>query len=83
MATLTIRNIDASVKEALRVRAARHGRSMEAELRSIVTHAVESNQNEEIGLAQSIRRRLAPFGGVDLPPHPPVPIGEPPAFDDP
>jgi plasmid stability protein len=40
MATLTIRNIDTTVKEQLRVRAARNGRSMEAELRAIVTAAV-------------------------------------------
>ena len=40
MATLTIRNVDATVKEQLRVRAARNGRSMEAELRAIVTEAV-------------------------------------------
>ena len=37
MATLTIRNVDTAVKERLRIRAARHGQSMEAELRSIVT----------------------------------------------
>jgi antitoxin FitA len=29
MATLTIGNVDAAAKERLRVRAARHGRSME------------------------------------------------------
>ena len=33
MATLTIRNVDPALREELRVRAARHGRSMEAELR--------------------------------------------------
>jgi hypothetical protein len=36
MATLTIRNVDPELREALRVRAARHGRSMEAELRQIL-----------------------------------------------
>jgi len=34
-ATLTIRNVGAGVKERLRVRAAQHGRSVEAEARSI------------------------------------------------
>ena len=36
MTTLTIRNVDPALKEELRVRAARHGRSMEAELRNIL-----------------------------------------------
>ncbi len=35
MATLTIRNLDPAIKERLRVRAAEHGRSMEAEVRVI------------------------------------------------
>jgi antitoxin FitA len=42
MATLTIRNVDAAVKERLRVRAAQRGRSMEAELRAIVSEASRS-----------------------------------------
>ncbi|WP_414653816.1 FitA-like ribbon-helix-helix domain-containing protein, partial [Geminicoccus sp.] len=33
MASLTVRNLDPTVKERLRVRAARHGRSMEEEVR--------------------------------------------------
>jgi len=82
MATLTIRNIDAAAKERLRVRAARHGRSMEAELRSILTQALERDEDRGApNLAEAIRRRFAPLGGVELEPHPPVPIGEPPAFD--
>ena len=82
MATLTIRNIDNAVKEQLRVRAARHGRSMEAELRAIVTDAVGATAQPEINLAEAIRRRFAPFGGVDeLEAHPPVPVGDPPRFD--
>jgi plasmid stability protein len=82
MATLTIRNIDAAVKQRLRVRAARHGQSMEAELRTILNEVLA--RDEEPGapnLAEAIRRRFAPLGGVELEPHPPVPISEPPAFD--
>lgn len=40
--TLTIRNLDAAVKQKLRVRAALHGRSMEAEARAILSHDVLS-----------------------------------------
>ena len=39
MATLTIRNLDQAVKERLRVRAAEHGHSMEAEARRILQTA--------------------------------------------
>ena len=40
MTTVTIRNVDPALKEELRVRAARHGRSMEAELRHILKEAL-------------------------------------------
>lgn len=40
MATLTIRNLDDDLKSTLRVRAARHGRSMEEEVRSILRQAL-------------------------------------------
>ena len=82
MATLTIRNVEPAVKERLRVRAARNGRSMEAELRAIVAEAVGGERRREVGLAEAIRRRFAAVGGVDdLIPHPEVPVGEPPEFD--
>jgi len=80
MTTLTIRNVDATVKERLRVRAARHGRSMEAELRSILGEALATSEENEPNLAEAIRRRFAPLGGVELVPHPPVPAREPPDF---
>ena len=82
MATLTIRNVDATVKEQLRIRAARNGRSMEAELRAIVTEAIGGEHARETNLAEAIRCRFEPCDGVDdLEPHPPVTAGEPPAFD--
>ncbi len=40
MASLTIRNLDDDVKEQLRVRAAKNQRSMEAEVRAVLTQAV-------------------------------------------
>ncbi len=42
MAVMTIRNLDEEVRDKLRVRAALHGRSMEAEARAILTSAVDS-----------------------------------------
>jgi len=81
MATLTIRNVDTAVKERLRLRAARHGRSMEAEARTILSQAVVSDRDQpEPNLAEAIRRRFAPLGGVDLE-LPREFVSEPPSFD--
>lgn len=40
MAAVSIRDLDDEVRERLKVRAAQHGRSMEAEIRAILTDAV-------------------------------------------
>ena len=83
MATLTIRNVDPELKEALRVRAAEHSRSMEAELRHILKAALGTNERRpEPNLAEAIWRRFAALGGADdLESHPPVPVGEPVRFE--
>jgi antitoxin FitA len=82
MSTLTIRDVEPAVKEQLRVRAARNGRSMEDELRAILIEAVGTERDREPNLAAAIRRRFQPFGGVDdLEPHPPVTVVEPSALD--
>ena len=82
MTTLTIRKVDPALKEELRVRAARHGRSMEAELRHILKEALGGEtRRAEPNLAEAIRRRFAPLGGVDLELPPPEFVGEPPSFD--
>lgn len=81
MTTLTIRNVEPALKERLRVRAAHHGHSMEAELRGILREALMAHPRE-INLADAIRRRFAPFGGVDLEPHPRQMVREPPSFDE-
>lgn len=79
-ATLTIRNVDPRLKEKLRVRAAQHGHSMEAELRDILRRALATEAPREPNLAEAIRKRMAPLGGVELEPHPPVPVRDPPDF---
>jgi plasmid stability protein len=69
MAAVSIRDLDDSVREKLRVRAARHGRSMEAEMRAILTAAVRDEDSSQ-GLFSALVDRFAELGGVelDLPP---------------
>lgn len=65
MASITIRNLDDDVKTRLRKRAAGHGRSMEEEARVILREAVERKKGP-VNLANAIRARFAPLGGVEL-----------------
>jgi plasmid stability protein len=81
MATLTIRNLDAALKERLRIRAAKHGHSMEAEVREILQQTLKEPERPELDLYQRIRRRFAPLGGVDLDLPPRELAREPPRFD--
>ena len=80
MASITIRNLDDRVKAKLRVRAARHGRSMEEEARAIIRAALNKSRSQPRNLAEAIRRRFAPLGGVDLEIPPRKPAREPPDF---
>jgi plasmid stability protein len=64
MPAVTIRNLSAETHRALKLRAARHGRSTESEIRTILEEAVHAKERVKIGseLAALGRR----FGGVDL-----------------
>jgi antitoxin FitA len=81
MTSITVRNVDPALKERLRVRAAHNGRSMESELRHILSNTLADGGLRETNLAEAIRRRFAPFGGVELDAPPNQQIGEPPNFD--
>jgi plasmid stability protein len=83
VATLTVRNVDPELRDKLRVRAALNGRSMEAELRHLLAEALrEQPMRREMNLAEAIRRRFLPVGGVDdLEPHPAVDVASPPAIE--
>jgi plasmid stability protein len=64
VAALSIRDLDDDVKERLRVRAARNGRSMEAEIRAILAEAVR--EPADVGLFTSMLERFGELGGVEL-----------------
>src|SRR5215471_7416284 len=65
MAALSIRNLDETVKRRLLLRAARHGRSMEAEARAILTEAVQEPA-DSAGLFTALLDRFGTLGGVDV-----------------
>jgi plasmid stability protein len=80
MGTILIRQLDESTKTRLRVRAARRGRSMEEEAREILKAAVGRVDAGPKNLADSIRRRFARLGGVELPDLRREPLRQPPDF---
>ena len=67
MATLTIRDLDETLKRSLRMRAASQNRSMEEEARQILRAALQDTAPAADALAQRIRARFSSLGDVDLP----------------
>jgi antitoxin FitA len=69
MAQLVVRNLEDEVKAQLRERAARHGRSMEEEVRGILREATMKDRPDSgAGLGTRIVARFSGSGlGVDLP----------------
>jgi plasmid stability protein len=63
MPNLTVRNLSEEVHRALRVRAARHGRSTEAEVRIILEETVRPPKRLKIG--SEIHRIAREIGGMD------------------
>lgn len=68
MATITIRNLDETVKRRLKVRAALNGRSMEAEARAALSELLTNSPaaSPRAGLGTAIHQRFAALGEVDL-----------------
>ena len=64
--SITIRRLDQKLKRKLRMRAAAHGRSMEEEAREILRVALATEPGSAKRLVESIRRRFAQAGFVDL-----------------
>lgn len=64
MAAVTVRNISETTYRALKAQAARHGRSVEAELREIVELAVRPPTRIRLGSALADLGRK--FGGIEL-----------------
>ena len=81
MAQVIVRKLEDTVKRKLQRRAARHGRSMEEEIREILRDAVKEGDRPERGLGSAIAAR---FKGIEL--EEPIPqlrgfTIKPPKFD--
>ncbi len=85
MAALTVRNVNDETKQALRLRAARHGVSMEHEIRTILDNVAQAERPsasaEEDNLYDAIRRLVEPYGGFELEIPERQPMREPPLFE--
>ena len=66
MAILTVRNVPDEVHRALRLRAAGHGRSTEAEVREILENAVKSEKRVRMGDALAALGRRVGLSNQDF-----------------
>jgi plasmid stability protein len=66
MASITIRNLDETVKRKLRLRAAQRNRSMEDEARDILRTDLAQEPAQSGNLADAIRRRVEHLGCFEL-----------------
>lgn len=82
MATLTIRDLDESLKQSLRIRAAHRNRSMEEEARQILRAALLQPGGPAADLADRIRARFAGLGDIALPTPEREPMRPAPNFDE-
>ena len=82
MASITIRNLDNSLKSRLRIQAAVHGRSMEDEARDILRSSLNQEPQGQKNLGSAINALFKPLGGFDMPDVPREPMREPPTFDE-
>jgi antitoxin FitA len=68
MAAVTVRKLSEKTHRALKLRAARNGRSTEAEIRAILNEAVKTRRGAgaEAGLGTQLAALGRRFGGIDL-----------------
>jgi antitoxin FitA len=64
MATVTVRNLPEEVHRALRIQAAKHGRSTEAEIREILAQSTRREGRVLVGT--ELRQYAEQIGGAEL-----------------
>ena len=80
MAAITIRDLDDTLKQRLRIRAAHGNRSMEEEARQILRAALLDGPLPDTDLGQRIRSRFNGLGDVVLPVAEREPVRPPPTL---
>ena len=82
MASITIRQLDDTLKRKLRVRAAENGHSMEEEARIILRRVLDQQTAKSVTkFGTAVSELFEPFGNVELDIPPREPVREPPRFD--
>ncbi|MGL5930949.1 MAG: FitA-like ribbon-helix-helix domain-containing protein [Dermatophilaceae bacterium] len=78
MTAITVRQLPDGVKQRLRMRAAANGRSMEAEARSILVAALETDRPVDLTWVNSLVQLGDDLGGVEVPvvPDEPAPAAD-------
>lgn len=66
MPAITIRQVDEDTKRRLRLRAAAHGRSMEAEAREILRSTLSAPLQIDLTWINVLHQAAVEIGGVDL-----------------
>jgi plasmid stability protein len=81
MASMTIRNLKDETKKRLRLRAAEHGRSLEAEVRDILDRSATAPKSAApmtgLDLFKPLRAVVEKYGGFELELPPRTPIRDP------
>lgn len=87
MTNILLKSIRPQLVQRLQQRAEANGRTLEAEIETILTSVLTPADTEETAaerdetdLATAIRRRFAPLGGIDIPEMPREPTRTPPTF---
>ena len=62
MAQIVVRNLDDDIKQRLKKRAAKHGVSMEAEVRLILANSLKEGRGSTLGLGSAIAERFRKTG---------------------
>ncbi len=66
MATVTVRNLPDEVHRTIRLQAAQHGRSTEAEIREILARSVRPDPEGRLRVGTELRRYAEQIDGVEL-----------------
>jgi antitoxin FitA len=67
MSNITIEQLEPELSQRLEQRAAQHGRTVEAEIKSILSSVLNPDPSPQLDLATAINRRFADIGEFELP----------------